>query len=96
MNEFEALGSSLLQQVVAYIGEDHLQSVRVLLDDHDSSADVAIGLRNDVWEEQSRAIDKMIEIREMFMDEVAMEYHFVRAETSDVMSSESAFTAALI
>lgn len=89
MNEFQATARSLLEHCVDYIRRDvDLERLRVTSDALSESAHVQIALAKDTWDEQARAIDHMIEIRLMFMDDVALSYEFVRAE--DWVSGDAA------
>lgn len=83
VEEFQALVHSLGENVVDTIGKDRLSGVTVYGDDRIGTVDVEISLRSYTWDEQSRAIDKMIDIREMFMGEVALSYCFVETPDSD-------------
>lgn len=93
MNEFAALISSLGESAVAYIGKDHLHRLDVYSDPTDGTAFLEIFLQDDSWAEQSRAIDKMIEIRGMFMDELSIEYRFVEEDSSTAESAAARETA---
>lgn len=79
-NEFQALVSSLGEHSVAYIGKDNLRSLEVVADSHDHTAEVAIQLAVDSWENREAAIDAMIDVRGMFLGEMAIGYHFVEKD----------------
>lgn len=81
MDEFGALVHSLGEHIVDYIGKDHLSRLYIYGDESDASAFVEIFLENDTWEEQTRAVDKMIELRQMFLDDVSIDYRFLDADT---------------
>ncbi|WP_340539424.1 hypothetical protein [Nocardioides sp. GXZ039] len=82
MDDFQALISSLGESVVTYVGKDRLQSLYVFGDPGDMAAAIELGLAENTWEFQQHAIDKLIEIREMFLDEVSISYRFVTPDSS--------------
>lgn len=84
MDDFQALISSLGESTVAYIGKDVLDSLSVFGDPVDMTASIEICLRENSWERQSAAIDTMLEIRAMFLDEVSLSYRFVTPDSSSV------------
>jgi hypothetical protein len=79
MSPFEALLRSLLEQCVDYIrGDIDLEALRVTGDALSESAHVEIVLGKDTWEEQQVAIDHMVDIRSMFLGDLALSYSFLR------------------
>lgn len=86
MDDFQALVTSLGENAVAYIGRDQLASLFVFGDPVDMSVDVEIGLRVRDWETTQHATHAMLEIQEMFLNEVAVAYRFVD-EDSDTVSA---------
>lgn len=84
MDEFSALIQSLGEHAVDYIGKDNLLRLDVFGDEVDQSAHVEIFLCSEEWGDHSSAIDKMIELREMFMDDLAVDYRFAGADSSTV------------
>lgn len=93
--EFEALGQSVLAQVVAYIGETNLRSAAVTGHLQSLCVEVELQLRKDTWEAQSQAIDKMIEVRELFLGEVSLDYWFVSHNVAEDHSSSTPFAFAM-
>lgn len=89
MEEFDALVHSLGEHCVAYIGKENLRRLDVFGDVADSTAFIEIYLEENVWERQAEAIDKMIEIRGMFIDELSIDYRFVDEDSSTVESAEA-------
>lgn len=89
MDTFTALIHSLGEHVVDYIGKDHLERLDVFGDEGDSSAHIEIFLSNQTWDEHSRAIDKMIELRAMFLDELSIDYRFVESDSETNQSAEA-------
>lgn len=80
MKPFQALLHSLLEHVVEYMQNDvDIQAVRVSGDEHTESAHIEIVLGKNTWEQQQRAIDHMIEIRAIFIGDLALDYMFVDA-----------------
>lgn len=82
MNDFQALISSLGESIVTYIGKEHLDTLTVFGDSLDMTALVEIGLNENTWESQEQAIDQMIEVRELFLDEISIAYRFVTPDSS--------------
>lgn len=82
VDDFKALISSLGESTVGYIGADNLQSLHVRGHEADGTAFVEICLAENSWDEQSRVIDTMLEIREMFFDELSIEYRFIDEDSS--------------
>jgi hypothetical protein len=89
MDEFDALISSLGESIVAYVGRDNLRRLDVFGDEDDSTARVEICLEDNSWGQQSHAIDKMIELRAMFLDELSLEYRFVEEDRSTASSAHA-------
>lgn len=77
MDEFEALVHSVGENSVDYIGKDALKLLTVTGDPQSMAARVEICLEDNSWAEQTRVIDRMIEIRTMFLDELSIDYVFV-------------------
>jgi hypothetical protein len=84
VDDFQALMHSLGEHAVDYIGKDSLRRLDVFGDEADGAAYIEICLEENSWDERSRAIDKMLEIREMFLDEVSIEYRFIDEDSSTV------------
>ncbi len=82
VDDFQALISSLGESTVTYIGRDHLRSLDILGDEMDGTAFLQICLAEDTWDAQTRAVDKMLEIREIFLDELSVEYRFIDEDSS--------------
>ncbi len=82
VDDFQALISSLGESTVAYLGKGNLDSLSVFGDPVDMTASIEICLRENSWERQSAAIDTMLDIRGMFLDEVSLSYRFVTPDSS--------------
>lgn len=88
MDEFGALVHSLGEHSVDYIGKDRLKLLTVSGDPHSMSARVEICLQDNSWEEQTFVIDKMVEIRTMFLNELSIDYVFVDEDNCTRASAE--------
>lgn len=77
MSDFDATIHSLGEHLVDYIGRDHLQQLTVTGREPFGEADVEICLQEDTWEEQSWAIDRVLAVREMFLNELSITYRFI-------------------
>lgn len=88
MNDFEAIIASLGEHSVDYLGRDSLSQLVVRCDSIGESARIEIWLTRNTWDEQSRAVSRMPEIRRMFLDEISIDYVFMSedAETEDAAS----------
>lgn len=84
MEDFPALIHSIGEHAVSYIGRQNLAALSVAGDRVNGSAHIEIVLQDNSWTQQSRAIDKMIELRAMFMDEISLSYSFSGADVVDV------------
>lgn len=76
MNSFQATIQSLLEQVKMYVGTDHLSKVVVESREGSGLATVSIVLDEDTWAERERAIDKMLDVQEIFLNDIGVEYAF--------------------
>lgn len=76
MNEFRAMMQSLLENVVDYVGKDRLQAVQVIPDELTGSAHVDVCLTKESAQTVRDAIGRIAEVRDMFMDDVAVDYTF--------------------
>lgn len=81
MDDFEALISSLGEHSVDYIGKDNLRQLAVFGDPGNLSARIEICLEENSWAEQTRAIDRMLELRRMFLDEISIDYAFLNEDS---------------
>ncbi|MGB3258431.1 MAG: hypothetical protein WBA72_10645 [Ornithinimicrobium sp.] len=81
MCDFEATINSLGEHLSDYIGREDLRQLTVLGREDTGEAEVTVCLRDDTWAAQERAIDKIIAVRELFMDEVALDYHFLGSDS---------------
>lgn len=93
MEEFEALITSLGEHLVDYIGREHLQRLDVYGDEADGSAHIEVFLTENTWIQQSAVIDKMIELRAMFMDELAIDYRFAEVDSATASAASARHTA---
>lgn len=89
---FEALIQSFGEHILSYVGRDHLRSVIVQGDSRIGTADVELTLDDFTWEEQSRATGKMLEVQEIFLDELAISYHFTEAGNDAVPGGQKLTT----
>ncbi len=95
MDEFEATITSLGEHAVDYIGRQNLRQLAVFGDHHNSSADIQICLAVNDWASQTAAIDKMIELRAMFISELSIQYHFIEEDNyTPTAATRSDFTYA--
>lgn len=74
--------NSLGEHAVSYIGGNALRALTVTGDPQSMSARVEICLIENTWAEQTRVIDKMIDLRTMFLNELSIDYVFVDEDQS--------------
>lgn len=72
--------TSLLEQVKSYVGTDHLNKVVVESRNGSGIATVYLVLTDDTWTERERAIDAMLEVQDIFLDDIGVEYLFRDAQ----------------
>lgn len=89
MNEFEALIHSLGEHTVITLGRDNIRRIDVFGDPTDTTAHIEIVLRDQSWESMAAAVEKMIEVREMFFAEISIDYRFA-SEDSETPASAAA------
>lgn len=89
MDEFGALIHSLGEHTVTYLGKDNLSRLDIFGDDVQGTAYIEIALANNTWPAQAAAVDKMLEVREMFFDELSIDYRFI-SEDSETRESAAA------
>lgn len=70
----EILTRSIGEHAVDAIGRDHLRSLSVLFDARDATCTVSFVLSENTDGEQLRAIDKLLDVQQLFMDEASMEF----------------------
>lgn len=87
VDDFQVLVTSLGETAVAYIGRDQLTSLFVFGDPVDMAVDVEIGLQSRDWASMQHVTEKMLEIQEMFLNEVAVAYRFVDEDSDTVKAA---------
>lgn len=90
----DALYRSLLESVVDYVGKENVRQVVVHADPHDGSAQVEICLEDESFERFEYAVERMGEVRSMFMHELSVEYVLLIGDAC--RSHESADTRELV
>lgn len=70
----DALFRSLLESVVDYVGKENVRQVVVHPDFHDGSAQVDICLEDESYGRFEHAVERMGQVRSMFMHELSIEY----------------------
>ena len=80
----ESLGTSCL----GYLGSADVRGVRIWLQPLEGSAHIEIALGDDSVENRSRAVEAMVDVRELFIDDLSFDYRFVSAD-DDFEASEN-------
>jgi hypothetical protein len=86
MDEFEALVQSLGESLVAYIGREQIRHLSLQLDEATYSAIADICLNSEAYVDVMNAIERIGEVRLMFMDELSFDY--VLTASDDCRPSE--------
>lgn len=76
VDEVSALTQSIGEYAVQSIGTKHLVELSVVLSPVDWTARIAVALADNSEKEQSRALDKLFEVQELFFDDVSMTFAF--------------------
>lgn len=84
----DALYRSLLETVLDYVGKVNLLRARILPDRQLGSAFIEVTLKDETSQRLNHAIDRMEEVRSIFMDEVAIDYILLDPDTFHVESIE--------
>lgn len=84
MDEFEAMVNSLGETLVSYIGKDHLRRLSINIDPATYSADVEVCLTSDDFEAVMFAIERIGQVRQIFMDELSFDYVLTSPEACRV------------
>lgn len=87
MTEFEALVNSLGEQLVDYIGKSNLRRLSLQIDEASLSTNAEVCLRSEDFDVVMHAIEKIGEVRSMFMDELSFEYVLRGPEDCDLLSA---------
>lgn len=88
--EFAVLIRSFLEYLVDAVGKDRLESVVVIGDDVEESAEVRICLTDKSFDSELRAIEHLADVRDVFMDELSFGYSFVDSNETVVASPSRA------
>lgn len=89
MDEFTATIHSLGEHIVDGIGRDELKHVLVSGDELTSSVEITIVLSHPSWSVQQRAVDKMVELRALFLDEISFDYRFAPAPEGQLTTTST-------
>lgn len=74
IDENQVLTQSIAEHAVTAIGRDRIRQVTVTFDARDASCIVAFVLRDNSDDEQLRAIDKLLDVKLLFIDEAVMDF----------------------
>jgi len=88
-SEFQALVTSLGEQLVSYIGSDFYDSISVVGIESANEASIIIVPSEHTPAVYDRIIDKMIDVRGMFMDEIRFDYMISDSDDSIAAQSDS-------
>jgi len=97
MSDHQALVNSLGEYTVSVIGSSLLRGFTATYDVVDGVVHAEICLREDTWDSRAIVIDKMTEVREMFLGEVSIDYAFTGSqdECGTVRAADSEFAFAI-
>lgn len=89
MQEIQALVQSLGETTVNTLGKANLARLDIFVDSPNGTAFAEIALHDNTWAQQSMAIDRMLEVRETFFDELAIEYRFITMDSETRAAAEA-------
>lgn len=89
MDDFKVLIDSLGNYTLSALGPADVHTVRVWPDEIDRSARIELCLVKDDWDARATAIKVMSEVREIFIEELAIEYAFGGTEAHQDASTTS-------
>jgi hypothetical protein len=75
-DDWDVLIDSLGNQCIAYLGRADVEKVDIWSQAAEGSAHIQITLGKDSWENRGLAVETMVEIREMFIDDLSFDYGF--------------------
>ncbi len=75
-DDFRVLIESLGETAVGYLKPLGLRSLTIEGDEAAGTARLAVCLSGDTWRLRGEALEKLVEIRLMFIDELALEFTF--------------------
>lgn len=74
VDENQILTQSIGEHAVQAIGADRVHTLRVTFDARDASCIIAFVLENNSDAEQLRAIDRLLDVQLLFIDEASIEF----------------------
>lgn len=75
-DDFRVIIDSLGNYSLAMLDPAGVEKIRIWPDADDRTARMEICLREDHWDARSRAIQELAEIREMFLEDLSIDYSF--------------------
>ncbi len=73
-DEFSLIIDSLGNLALSWVPD--VQAIRIYPDPVQGVACMEVCLRHDTWEQRERAVDKLVELRSMFIDDLSLSYRF--------------------
>ena len=74
MDENQVLTQSIGEHALTAIGREHVHTLTVTFDARDASCVIAFVLEDNSDAEQLRAIDRLLDVQMLFMDEASIEF----------------------
>lgn len=75
--EFRVVIDSLGNASLSFLSSSGVRWIRIFSDEDAQTASMDICLTEDTWEKRTRAIHGMVVLREMFMEDLSIDYRFV-------------------
>lgn len=94
MDEFEALVHSLGEHALDYLRRENLKSLAISADAISMSAHIEVCLEDNSHKSQLLAIEKLVELRRMFLDELSIDYVFVDESSCGIPAESREFSYA--
>jgi hypothetical protein len=80
VDEFDALINAMGEWTVGRLRDLGLVSLLIHGDPHVGQARMVVQLEKDTWEIRRKAVEALVEIRTLYMDEIAVEFSFTDRE----------------
>lgn len=88
MTEFEAAIDSLGHWSVSHL--PGVEYVRLTADESDRTVDMEIRLAHDAWISRERVIERMVDVRIMYLNDFSISYRFIDVDDEETFTQAGA------
>lgn len=78
-DEVQILVTAVGEYTLSTLGSENLAGLRVTLDPHEMSAHITVALRDNSDGNQRAAVDRILEVEDVYFDELVIGFSLVRA-----------------